>query len=117
MPGKLSSPTCNLWGARMTFQGGRLLQYHIEAIVNHKSWENIVKTLHFRQRSGVDGQLCLDIPVGKPDTECDVVVVVEPTIAPSEWLPGFWEQLSRGWQGEPLTRPPQGETDSRAPLQ
>jgi hypothetical protein len=63
-------------------------------------------TLRFRQKSGPNGQLRLDIPVGKADAECDVVVVVEPPAAPAEWLPGFWEQLSWGWQGEPLTRPP-----------
>jgi hypothetical protein len=73
-------------------------------------------TLHFRQKTGPNGQLRLDIPVGQADAECDVVVVVEPSTAPVEWLPGFWEQLSRGWQGEPLTRPPQGEFETRNPL-
>jgi hypothetical protein len=75
-----------------------------------------MKTLHFRQKSGANGQLCLDIPVGKPDADCDIVVIVEPAAAPGEWLPGFWERLSQGWQGEPLTRPPQGEFETRDPL-
>jgi len=75
-----------------------------------------MKTLHLRQKSAADGRLHLDIPVGKAEAECDVVVVVEPLAAPAEWLPGFWEQLSRGWQGEPLTRPAQGEYDTRDPL-
>jgi hypothetical protein len=44
----------------------------------------VMKTLHFRQKSGANGQLRLDIPVGKADAECDVMV------------PGFWEQLSNG---------------------
>ncbi len=75
-----------------------------------------MKTLHFRHRSGPNGQLQLNIPVGKADAECDVVVVVEPTDAPAQWLPGFWDQLSKGWQGEPLTRPEQGEYEPRDPL-
>jgi hypothetical protein len=75
-----------------------------------------MRTLHFRQKSGPDGQLSLDVAVGKPGAECEVVVVVEPTAPPAQWLPGFWEQLSQGWQGEPLTRPPQGEFETRNPL-
>jgi hypothetical protein len=72
----------------------------------------VMKTLHFRQKSGSNGQLRLDIPVGKADAECDVMVVIEPSVAPAEWLPGFWEQLSNGWQGEPLTRPHQGQFET-----
>jgi hypothetical protein len=75
-----------------------------------------MKTLHFRQKTGANGKLRLDIPVGKPDAECEVVVLVEPAGAPAEWLPGFWEQLSKGWQGEPLTRPAQGECETRNPV-
>jgi len=76
-----------------------------------------MKTLHFRQKSEANGQLRLDILVGKADAECDVMVVIEPSVAPAEWLPGFWEQLSHGWQGEPLTRPAQGEFEARDRLQ
>lgn len=75
-----------------------------------------MKTLHLRQKAQPDGQLRLDIPIGKPNAECDILVVVEPSAAPAEWLPDFWEQLSRGWQGEPLTRPSQGELETRAAL-
>ena len=75
-----------------------------------------MKTLHFRQKAEANGQLRLDIAVGKADAECDVVVVVEPTVAPKDWLPGFWLQLLQGWQGEPLARPTQGEFDRRDTL-
>jgi len=61
-----------------------------------------MKTFQFRQISGENGQLRLDVPVGKPDTPCEVVVIVQSAAAPTDWLPGFWEQLSQGWQGEPL---------------
>ena len=76
-----------------------------------------MKTFHLRQKAQPDGQLRLDIPVGKPNAECDIVVVVEPPAAPTEWLPDFWQQLSRGWQGERLTRPPQGQLETRTSLQ
>lgn len=75
-----------------------------------------MKTLHFRQKTGANGQLRLDIPVGTAEAECDVVVVVEPRVAPADWFPGFWEQLSHGWQGEPFTRPAQGVCETRDPL-
>jgi hypothetical protein len=70
-----------------------------------------MKTLHFRQKSGTDGSLCLEVPVGVANAECEVVIVVEPRTAPADWLPGFWESLSQGWQGEPLERPAQGVCD------
>ena len=75
-----------------------------------------MKTLHFRQKSEANGRLRLDISVGKAEAECDVVVVVEASTAPSEWLPGFWEHLSHGWQGERLERPTQGEHETRDAL-
>lgn len=37
-----------------------------------------MKTLHFRSRSGADGLLKLTVPVGTPDSELDVVVVLSP---------------------------------------
>jgi hypothetical protein len=39
---------------------------------------NAMTPLRFRQKSGPNGQLHLDILVGKADAECDVAVVVEP---------------------------------------
>jgi hypothetical protein len=41
-----------------------------------------MKTLHFRQRSGGNGNLAINVSVRKADTECDVVVVVDPTEKP-----------------------------------
>jgi hypothetical protein len=75
-----------------------------------------MKILDLRQKTDSNGHLRLDLPVGNANAECDVVVVVEPSVAPAEWLPGFWDQLSHGWEGEPLTRPPQGEFETRSPL-
>ena len=33
-----------------------------------------------------------------------------------DWPHDFFEATVRGWQGEPLTRPPQGELEEREPL-
>jgi hypothetical protein len=73
-----------------------------------------MRTIHLREKTGKNGSLHLDIPVGMAETECDVFVVVAPQ-PPAQWLPGFWEQLSRGWQGEVLQRPAQGQYDARTP--
>ena len=32
---------------------------------------------------------------------------------PAGWLPGFFEDVVGGWQGEPLERAPQGEPEQR----
>jgi hypothetical protein len=34
----------------------------------------------------------------------------------TEWPEGFFEEVVGGWQGEPLTRAPQGEYEDREPL-
>jgi hypothetical protein len=79
--------------------------------------EATMKTVHFRQRTGMNGALHLDVPLGVPNAECEVVVVVESRSAPSEWLPDFWARLSQGWQGAQLERPTQGACETRTPLQ
>jgi hypothetical protein len=73
-------------------------------------------TVRMCRKTGADGVLHLDVPLGIADTDCEVVVVVQPRVADRRWLPGFWEALAQGWQGEPLVRPPQGEYEQREPL-
>jgi hypothetical protein len=76
-----------------------------------------MKTMRLRERTGEDGVLHLHVPVGLAGADCEVVVVVQPEAAESRgWLPGFFETLAKGWQGEPLVRPPQGEYERREPL-
>jgi hypothetical protein len=76
----------------------------------------MMTTLHLHKKTGADGVLSLEVPVGEADAECDIVVIVGKKDAPSEWLPGFWENLSQGWEGPPLERPAQGACDVRTPL-
>ncbi len=75
-----------------------------------------MKTMHFRQKTGANGALRLEVPVGIANAECEVVVIVEPGAGAADWLPGFWDRLSQGWQGEPLQRPEQGVCETREPL-
>ena len=75
-----------------------------------------MKTLHFRQRTGTSGSLHLEVPVEVVNVECQVVVIVDPGRPATSWLPGFWERMSQGWQGEPLQRPEQGVGDLRDSL-
>lgn len=35
----------------------------------------------------------------------------------SEWPEGYIEDVVGGWEGEPLDRPPQGEFETRLPLE
>lgn len=37
-----------------------------------------MQTIQLRERTGTDGTLNLRVPLGRPDTEFDVVVVVQP---------------------------------------
>jgi len=71
---------------------------------------------------GADGMLNLQIPTGITNADLEVIVVVAPAAraqAPEDlgWSPGFFEMTAGAWQGEPLVRAPQGEYETRRPLQ
>ena len=75
-----------------------------------------MQAVTIREKTGADGVLRLTVPVGVADAECEVVVVLQPQAMNRGWLPGFFERMTQGWQGEPLERPPQGEHETREPL-
>lgn len=59
--------------------------------------------------SGPDGKLHLEIPVGQPDTQFEVEVVVRSKPAAEDgWPPGYFE-LFGAIDDETFVRPPQGE--------
>jgi hypothetical protein len=73
-----------------------------------------MQTIRFVEKTGGDGVLHLRIPTGRPETEFEVVAVVQPKPpaapgTPEErgWPPGFFEQTAGSWQGE-FERGPQG---------
>ncbi len=63
-----------------------------------------MKTIKLKSTADADGIIRLEIPVGEAGVEFEIAVRQVP---PKEWLPGFWETLREGWQGEKLVRPPQ----------
>ena len=74
----------------------------------------LMHTVRMRRKTGADGCLELIVPIGMAETECEVVVVVQPQRPEGcGWLPYFFERMAQGWQGERLERPPQGEYEVR----
>jgi hypothetical protein len=43
-----------------------------------------MQTIHVIERTGADGTLNLRVPLGRPDTEFDVVLVVQPREADND---------------------------------
>ena len=72
-----------------------------------------MQTILVREKTGKDGTLSLQIPLGKPEAEYEVLVVVQPNEArttPEErgWPPGYFD-LAGSMDDETFVRPPQGE--------
>ena len=67
--------------------------------------------------TGKDGVLHVSVPLGTPDADFDVVVVVEPkqskpaAASPDDlsWPPGYFETTFGSITDETFERPPQGE--------
>lgn len=73
-----------------------------------------MQTIRVLEKTGKDGMLSLRIPLGKPETEYEVLVVVQPRIAatsPEErgWPPGYFESTFGAIADDTFVRPPQGE--------
>jgi hypothetical protein len=73
-----------------------------------------MQTIRVLGKTGKDGMLSLRIPLGRPDAEYEVLVVVQPTTAattPDErgWPPGYFEKTFGSIDDESFVRPPQGE--------
>jgi hypothetical protein len=75
-----------------------------------------MQTLRILEKTDKDGTLHLDIPLGKPEAEFEIVIVVQPkdTLAnastPEErgWPAGYFD-LAGSIDDETFVRPPQGE--------
>ena len=75
-----------------------------------------MQTIRAVERTGKDGALHLRIPLGKPEAEFEVVVVVQPkdvqapAPTPEErgWPPGYFD-LAGSITDETFVRHPQGE--------
>ena len=75
-----------------------------------------METIRAMERADKDGTLLLRIPVGKPEAEYEVVVVVQPKESPTVgttpeergWPPGYFD-LAGSIDDETFVRQPQGE--------
>jgi hypothetical protein len=83
-----------------------------------------MQTFRLTGKTGADGALRLSLPLGK-ETEYEVVVVVQakgaegarPTSEELGWPPGFFEQTFGSITDETFVRHPQGEPETRLPLE
>ncbi|MBW4647542.1 MAG: hypothetical protein KME06_02405 [Kastovskya adunca ATA6-11-RM4] len=83
-----------------------------------------MKSIKTRSLVGNDGILHLNVPVGVPNREFEVMVIYQPieSSTPSKtpeelgWSSGFFDEVIGGWVGESLVREPQGEYETREPL-
>jgi hypothetical protein len=69
-----------------------------------------METIRVLEKTGKDGALHLHIPLGRPETEFEVTVTVQPKAAQSDndWPPGYFD-LAGSITDETFVRPPQGE--------
>jgi len=81
-----------------------------------------VKCLHVRAYVDAQGRLTVTMPPEMAGQDVELVVVFEEAppknIATTHteatgWLQGFFERTAGAWQGEPLTREPQGKWEER----
>jgi hypothetical protein len=76
-----------------------------------------MQTIRVVEKTGKDGNLRLDIPLGTPESEFEVLVVVQPTTPATHvgtrdklgWPPGYFEDTYASIMDETFSRPPQGE--------
>jgi len=76
-----------------------------------------MQTIRVLEKTGKDGTLHLDIPLGKPESEFEVVVVVQPAQASANggtatergWPAGYFDDTYGSITDESFTRPPQGD--------
>jgi hypothetical protein len=67
-------------------------------------------TMKATEKTGSDGTLTLRLPLGQPNTEFEVVVVVQPKVVVGQegWPPGYFD-LAGSIDDTAFVRPPQGE--------
>jgi hypothetical protein len=77
----------------------------------------VMQTIRVLEKTGKDGSLHLNIPLGTPESEFEVLVVLQPTgvsvnggaSGERGWPPGYFDSTYGSITDETFTRPPQGE--------
>lgn len=80
-----------------------------------------MQTHRILSKAGRDGVLHLEIPVGTPDAEFEVIVVLQPSLPASApatpeglgWPPHFFDQTAGSIQDPTFRRHDQGELERR----
>jgi hypothetical protein len=77
-----------------------------------------MRSLHVRVHVDKECQVTFRMPLECANQDVNLVVVFEPPMLVEAvgWPPGFFEQTAGAWQGEPLTREPEGEYEERDPM-
>jgi hypothetical protein len=97
--------------------------WELPLLEGQPKYDENVLTIPAKARTAEDGTLSLEVPTGIPDTEVDVLIIVE-AVRPcdnssspaAEWPKGFFE-LFESLREVNLERPPQGELQNRQPLE
>jgi hypothetical protein len=66
-----------------------------------------METIKTSERTGTDGTLTLRVPLGRPDTEFDVVLVVQPKTPAGRGLPPGYFDLIGSIDDDTFDVPPQ----------
>jgi hypothetical protein len=71
-------------------------------------------TIPIKTRLEANGTLSLSVPTGLPESDVEVVVIIQPVSdSIATWPEGFFEQTYGAFAEQPLARAPQGEFDAR----
>jgi hypothetical protein len=74
-------------------------------------------TIPIKTRLEANGMLSLHVPTGLPESDVEVVVIVQPVSnSLRAWPEDFFEQTYGAFAEHPLERPAQGEFDARETL-
>ena len=71
-----------------------------------------MQTIRVREKADKDGTLLLRIPLGKPEADYEVVVIVQPSGAVEQgrgWPTGYFEKSYGSIDDESFFRQPQGD--------
>jgi hypothetical protein len=71
-----------------------------------------METFKIRTHVGKDGILKFEIPVGAIDVDYEVVINIQPSMTPEDWLQ-FIEETAGSLADDPIQRWPQGEHEIR----
>jgi hypothetical protein len=74
-------------------------------------------TIPVKTRLRPDGTLDIHVPTGLPESDVDVLLVIEPLLDPADiWPEGFFDRTFGAFSEQPLDRPAQESIDTREAL-